>query len=743
MINWQTLISDPFIQTIGWTLFHSIWEGFIIAAMLSFVLSLLWKDSANSRYLSSIAAMVFLLICLTGTFVWQYHSHHSLTHVPLAQVDTPFNIFDEEDQQALTEDSGYIWEGIWADQIEPFLQTNMPFIVLLWLLGASLFAMKFIGSYFYLYRLSHYQLKPLPQPWQNKIKKLSDQIGLSKPVRVLESALVDEPLTLRHIKPLILVPMGLISGLSTDQLEAVLLHELAHIRRADYLINLIQSMIEIVLFYHPAVWWISGRIRQTREESCDDLVMQTGRDVMTYAEALTTIQSFYRSPKPSLTMTAIGKKGQFTARIQRLFGQPQKQNSTSKSLLSIFVIFACLATLAFQKPALIDEKTQIKANPVLKEIPVDKSAQTLKHPINVDNLHHQPPSSLKASGQSTMKEKTQIKIDANTSQADLDRLIKRLAKKGIELDVQTSYSESGKLIKISGKIDFGEGSFGSFKAQGESLFVVINYSEDGELSIQSGNLDNEWVEKAPATEENTWTEETEEPEIEIVAGVHVESAEPENEFEKEEEMESANEDIHEPTVEGEKVKVRIRQNDQNSGQPLFVVDGKILVEKSKEEALKEISPQDIESINVLKNESAIEKYGKDGANGVIEVFTKLDKRPKSEREQEIELKIRERKKLEAERKQKLIDAKLKSEDETVSQSDLDGFQFKTAGKEPYIIVDGQPVDQSRSLTEMVEKGELKKEDIKTVNVLKGKSAKALYGSKGKHGVIVITTKKKK
>ena len=348
MIDWNALITDPMIQALGWTLIHSLWQGLIIAVLLSFVLSLLWKESANTRYISSIGAMIAVLICLGGTFVWQYQVRKNQQLAQENPDAMQAMIFVEFGKEENAEEAGF-WEVEWVIALEENLQKNMPVVVFCWLLGALAFTVKFAGGYLYLYRLTHYQLTPLSKDWNQKAQNLANQIGLRRAVKVFESALVDEPLTLRHFKPVILIPAGLVSGLHPDQLEAILLHEMAHIRRADYLINLVQSLVEIVLFYHPAVWWISGRIRQTREESCDDQVMQTGRDVMTYAEALTTVQSMYRSPKPMLTMTAIGKKGQFTARIQRLFGQPQKQNSGGKSLLSVLVIMVCLGTLAFKQ----------------------------------------------------------------------------------------------------------------------------------------------------------------------------------------------------------------------------------------------------------------------------------------------------------------------------------------------------------------------------------------------------------
>ena len=236
MINLNNLIADPIIQALGWTLIHSLWQGIIVAIILSFVLSLLWKESANARYLSAISAMVILLGSLVGTFAYQYQIRSEIGLDQANSYTTQIILFEEIIDET-GNDTHYFWESAWVLELEERLQQNMPILVLCWLIGSLAFTLRFVGGYLYLYRLTHHQLTPLSQSWNTKIKDLSKQMGLRKIVRVFESALVDEPLTLRHFKPIILIPAGLASGLHPDQLEAIFMHEMAHIRRADYLIN--------------------------------------------------------------------------------------------------------------------------------------------------------------------------------------------------------------------------------------------------------------------------------------------------------------------------------------------------------------------------------------------------------------------------------------------------------------------------------------------------------------------------
>ncbi|MEZ4851772.1 MAG: M56 family metallopeptidase [Bacteroidia bacterium] len=727
MNNWQLLINDPFIQTIGWTLVHSIWQGALIAVLLSFVLGLLWKESANSRYISSIGAMMALLICLGGTFIWQYQKHHSIQPNHENESGISNYMYGEEDLAETSDGAIYLWETLWKEQVEPFLQANMPLLVFCWLFGAVILTIKFIGGYFYLYRLSHFQLKPLPQSWNKKIKRLSDQTGLRRAVRVFESALVDEPLTLRHLKPIILLPVGLISGLSADQVEAIILHEMAHIRRADYLINLIQSIIEIVLFYHPAVWWISGRIRQTREESCDDLVMQTGRDVMTYAEALTTIQSFYRSPKPMLTMTAIGKKGHFTARIQRLFGQHKKQNSAGRSLLSILVIFACLATLAFQDSHVVAEKNLFtKENAIEKIQPFNSVVQPLTSPTT--ELSPAPaPEEIQETTPVAEKrtENIRIYIDANTSEAELKALQKKLKAKDIELTVDYTYTK-GKLTSISGTINFPEGGFGNFNVNGENLYVSIIQKEDKGFKIQTGHKDdaaNEWIEVEPVVE-GVEINPNEETEVEVPQNAQLEPVEKENEF-----------------------KIRISPNSPNN-EPLFIIDGVVVKEKGKA-ALQEIDPKDIETVNVLKGESAIDSYGSEGENGVIVITTKMKNKADTGKEEEFEVKPKIKKDPGAEKEQKLMEDKLRYQKQMEEKKAAgEKAPFEKMGDSPLYIVNGKEIGRitgtpPQTIRNMMEEGGFTKADIETINFYDPILGQELYGNKGQDGAVVLNLKSNK
>ncbi len=186
--------------------------------------------------------------------------------------------------------------------------------------------------------------QPCDQRWSTKLEPLKSKLALRGHVTLLESALVRVPSVIGWLKPVILLPPATLSGLTVPQLEAVLLHELAHIKRRDYLVNLLQSLVETLFFYHPAARWLSKQVRTERENCCDDLVVHVTDDPLTYARALTRLETD-RSQTP-IQMAASG--GHLMNRVRRLTHPPQRQPTPRLFLLGALVLgllAACASTV--------------------------------------------------------------------------------------------------------------------------------------------------------------------------------------------------------------------------------------------------------------------------------------------------------------------------------------------------------------------------------------------------------------
>ena len=229
-----------------------------------------------------------------------------------------------------------------ANNVQPLL----PKIVGVWLLGVSVLSARMLWGWFGVRRLRKQAQQSARAALQELFARLLERLAISKPVRLVESALVEVPTVIGWLKPIVLLPATAMSGLSTEQLEALLAHELAHVRRNDYLINLLQSVIETLLFYHPAVWWLSRRIRIEREHCCDDLAVQVCGDELSYAKALVALEEL-RGPQVSLAMSADG--GSLLQRVRRLMSRSsgiEGRSSWTPSLLLLGVLIAVATTIS-------------------------------------------------------------------------------------------------------------------------------------------------------------------------------------------------------------------------------------------------------------------------------------------------------------------------------------------------------------------------------------------------------------
>ena len=229
----------------------------------------------------------------------------------------------------------------WKERLDARLAAALPWIVTTWFVGVFALAVRQFGGWIMLRRLCGAGAEPADEVLAGKLRNIAQRLGVQRAVRLLCSVNVAVPSAIGHLKPVILLPASLLSGLSTQQIEALLAHELAHIRRHDYLVNLVQSTCETLLFYHPAVWWLSCEIRREREHCCDDLAVQVCGDRIAYARTLATLEE-RRFTVVTAAMAATG--GSLMHRIRRIVGQPAARNAPRGTWLpGLLVLPLCLA----------------------------------------------------------------------------------------------------------------------------------------------------------------------------------------------------------------------------------------------------------------------------------------------------------------------------------------------------------------------------------------------------------------
>jgi membrane peptidoglycan carboxypeptidase/beta-lactamase regulating signal transducer with metallopeptidase domain len=342
-------LQTSLLQTLGWTLLHSLWQGALIAALL-FLVTLFMKRS-QIRYVVSCTALLLMLLIPVVTFgmLFDKPTPPIQTNVvpdvlPTSQpldVDTSVNVDTLQNVPGEEQPQGIAPTRTWADERfwwQHHLTNYLPYVVILWLLGVVVLSLRLLLQWVYAERFKRRHTKHASADLQNLVRVLALRLRVSRPVQLLESTLVDAPTVIGLLKPVILLPTRALTGLTVQQLEALLAHELAHIRRHDYLLNILQSVIETLLFYHPAVWWVSRRVRVEREHCCDDVAVRVSGSAVVYAKALERLETL--RGQPHLAMAASGVS--LVKRIRRLVAKPATRTGFPASWLISFSTLAVL-----------------------------------------------------------------------------------------------------------------------------------------------------------------------------------------------------------------------------------------------------------------------------------------------------------------------------------------------------------------------------------------------------------------
>lgn len=348
---WTT---QPFFQALGWALIHSIWQGTAVALVLASAMLHLRRRSANVRYAACCAAMILMLALPVATFYIARQTAFSPMNTgqnssPVATTgSTAGAAIGQTGARAggassLETDPTGATQTLLATQRQALnerLAMLHPWLVAIWVLGVFSLSLRVLGGWALTQRMKKRRTQPAPPEWLERIERLSQRLRVTRPVRVCVSALAEVPAVIGWLRPVILIPASALTGLSTRQLEALLAHELAHVRRYDYLVNLLQTVIETLLFYHPAVWWVSRQARVERENCCDDLAVAACGDVLTYARALADLEQLRTNAAPQLAIAADG--GSLLSRIHRLVETPPPPSHRSTPALAGFIVLVAV-----------------------------------------------------------------------------------------------------------------------------------------------------------------------------------------------------------------------------------------------------------------------------------------------------------------------------------------------------------------------------------------------------------------
>ena len=339
---------NPLVQHLGWMLIHSVWEDGLIWCLLQVALLALARKSSQSRYLASCLALAAMAVLPWLTFDAADISARLAARPVVLAASGAIHPSLPEAVSALPVRMNQAFEQMPV----PFVQSSdgavpfarwLPWLVALWGAGVVLASLRLGVAWGRARWLIGQPLPVLDSAWQERLGRLAQRAGVDRIVQLGESAAVAIPVVAGWLKPVILLPLGVLTALPVEQVEAILLHELAHISRHDYLANLLQSIVESLFFYHPAMWAVSRRIRRERELACDDQTVKWCQDRHTYAEALAGFEELRHQP-PLLAATG---EGDLLARIRRILGEasPARRGAPILGLAGLCGIGLYLASM--------------------------------------------------------------------------------------------------------------------------------------------------------------------------------------------------------------------------------------------------------------------------------------------------------------------------------------------------------------------------------------------------------------
>ena len=339
-------LNQYILEVLGWTLAHSLWQLLLVAGILWLLFRIEAFKSPQRRYSLGLSALFVILCLFTGTFIYEYE----LNNLPIGQgIVVPVN--------ALASEKSAVNALSFPEILSRKIEGALPYMVYFWLTGVMVYFFRHAGNFVALQQLKARAEEKVPQALIQSANKIKQQFAIQFPVDFKLSREIRVPITYGILKPVILIPIGLMVQLSPAQLEAIIAHELAHIRRHDFAINLVQAALEILFFYHPAFWWINTLVKEAREHVADDMAIASGVKSIDLAHALAMVANQATEQSPELAMAAHSSKFPLLNRIKRMLGKEPARFSYSPLITKTMLL-----TLIFSAILLIGNANEDQAS---------------------------------------------------------------------------------------------------------------------------------------------------------------------------------------------------------------------------------------------------------------------------------------------------------------------------------------------------------------------------------------------
>ncbi|MGQ1909966.1 M56 family metallopeptidase [Marinifilum sp. RC60d5] len=790
----------------GWTLLHSVWQIAIYGLIIYLIFRFVSKDNAKTRYAISALGLLCIFLSSLITFI-----HYTYKTVPIS--DTGTVISSDLLLRLLNSTNN---SDVWSlKNIK--IDNYIPLLVNVWIIGVCALSLQMTVSYLKTLKMKKYLAYPVCTKTRVIAEQLIRKFKLKNKIIFKESGYVQVPSLIGYFKPVVLLPVSMLSGIPHNQLEIIIAHELAHIKRHDYLFQFIQGILELLFFYHPVVWWLSSVVNTEREHLCDDLAVKICGESLTLIKALNNMEAI-RKKRFELVLGLSGKKDNILNRVQRILRPKTKQSTQlEKYLLSGLFVFLFTGLIFISNFAvsgnlfpgkqfysninIIDMENSQANSPKstlailnnrkikneFNDTIVNQSEIKLDVDINThEDRYHSDVETNKSKDSLDFNENVKIKVDEIINEQI--KIIQKAQKESKENELELEKS-----LKTINSQEYREQLENQLKGNTDSdhispnIFIKSDLSEKHPIIIVDGkkqaysyleNVNPDNISSINVIKDKSaklkYGDESKHGVIEIIT----KSSSSINE-------KSANNEIIvvgygniKDSIDFSQKKIR----KSTTKMPLCVING----EKQSYVYLKSIDPNTISEITVLKDKSAIDIYGKEAANGVIIVTLKPDNEteisksttkivvgmPGSNKKSNSDILKWSHKSISDSTHQifivndkdlanKTLDTsnennidrffmykgkytqKINDEDEDIfiESKDDDSREFSTKiwhnkTENPLLILDGKKTDL-KSMDNM------DPELIKSINILKDKSATAIYGKEGENGVILIRSKNEK
>ena len=346
-------IINKIISAFSWMLIHSLWQGLLLAVIAGLVLVLSKKAGAAYKYnVLFILFVAFIAVC-GCTFLREWNNAAAKTIIPSLPNGIGSNV------SSLFSSNAYDIKHL-TRAFSRYFSANAPMVVLIWFIFFLFKSVRMMACLVYNHKVRHTEIYQPSEFWAGTVNRFAEKLQISKPVRLLQSGYIKMPVVIGHLKPIILIPVGLMANLPTEQVEAILLHELAHIRRSDYFVNFLQNIAETVFFFNPGLLWISLLLREERENCCDDIALAQTKNKKGFIQALISFKEheFYGS---KYATAFPGRKNFLLRRVNRIMGSENKSFGFGEKLFFTVGVFLLSLMITTATVAQFREVKKIEA----------------------------------------------------------------------------------------------------------------------------------------------------------------------------------------------------------------------------------------------------------------------------------------------------------------------------------------------------------------------------------------------